>query len=165
MRSGHLLFSAFHFFIICVVVGGGIFILVLPYADYMRLRLIAFLTKPSELCFLIGAVVIGVGAILFAILYVMNRRRYFQLEMGGGVVAVEELLIRSAALDYFKAIFPNHELVADVVVRGKSMIEIIMTLPRAQEEEFFSQVEQELGVILARRFGYQKPFTLTFVET
>lgn len=165
MRSGHLLFSALHFFMIVIIVGAGIFIVTLPYADYLRFRLITFLATPSELCFLIGSVVIGVGAVLLTILYAMNRHRYLQLEMVRGTAAIEEQLIRHAAQSYFKTVFPEHEPLADVVVKGKSMIEIITSLPRDQEEEFFSQVEQELGLILARRFGYEKPFTLTFVET
>ena len=106
----------------------------------------------------------GFGALLFTLLFVMNRRSYFQIEMKGARIEVEERVIRDSAATYFRGLFPGHDPVSDVTIKGKSMIELILSLPSEQEEEFFEQVEEELGGILARRLGYQNPFSLTFVE-
>ncbi|QVL58168.1 MAG: hypothetical protein KFB93_03565 [Simkaniaceae bacterium] len=165
MRSGNLLFSAVHFFVIFLIFGVGILFLALPYADYFRIQLINLLIHPSDLCFVIGGSLLGFGVLLFILLFVMNRRRYFQLEMKGAKIEVEEKVIRDSVSTYFKTLFPEHDPVSEITIKGKSMIELFISLPQEKEEAFFVQMEEELGGILARRLGYQNPISLTFVET
>ncbi|MCB1072737.1 MAG: hypothetical protein H7A41_00445 [Chlamydiales bacterium] len=165
MRSGNLLFSAVHFFVIFLIFGMGALFLALPYADYFRIQLMNLLIHPSDLCYAIGGALIGFGALLFILLYLMNRRSYFQVEMRGTKVQVDEKVIRDAVSTYFKALFPGKNPVNDIAIKGKSMIELIVSLPQEKEEDFLEKVEEELGEILARRLGYQNRFLLTFVET
>lgn len=165
MRSGNLLLSAIHFFVIFLIFGVGVLFLALPYADYFRIQLINLLIRPSNICFIIGGLFLGFGTLLFILLFSMNRRRYFQLEMKGAKVEVEEKVIRDFVSTYFKALFPGSNPVSGIAIKGKSMIELIISLPQEKEEGFFEQVEEELGGILARRLGYQNRFSLTFVET
>lgn len=165
MRSGNLLFSAIHFFVIFLIFGVGALFISLPHADYLRIQLVNVLIHPSGLCFVIGGILIGFGALLFIILYLMNRRRYFQIEMQGTKIEVDEKVIRDSVSTYFKALFPGQNLVNDIAIKGKSMIELIVSLPQEKEEDFFEKVEEELRTILARRLGYQNRFSLTFVET
>ena len=165
MRSGNLLFSAVHFFVIFLIFGVGTLFFALPYADYFRIQLINLLIYPSDLCFILGGILLGFGTLLFILLFVMNRHCYFQLEMKGTKIEIEEKVIRDSVSTYFKALFPGQNPVNDIAIKGKSMIELIVSLPQEKEEDFFDQVEEELGGILARRLGYQNPFSLTFVET
>lgn len=165
MRSGNVLFSAVHFFVIFLIFGIGALFLALPYADYFRIQLVNFLVSPSNLYLIIGGGLLGFGVLLFILLFTMNKRCYVQLEMKGTKIEIEEKVIRDSVSTYFKALFPNHDPVSDVAIKGKSMIELIISLPQEKEEEFFEQVEEELGGILARRLGYQNPIALTFVET
>jgi hypothetical protein len=164
MRTGNILFSAVHFFVVFLVLGVGVLFLALPHADYFLMQLINFLEYPRSICTLIGGVILGIGVILFVVAYLLNRRQYVSLEMEGASVDIEEGVIRSCAKAYFQERFPDFESVSDVAIRGKSTIEIMTSLPSPQKKEFFEEVEEELGFILARHLGYQKPFTVTFVE-
>ncbi len=165
MRTGNILFSAVHFFVVFLLMGVGVFFLALPHADYFRMQLINFLEDPRSVCSLMGGIILGVGALLCAVAYLLNRRQYVSIEMKGASVDIEEGVIRKYAKAYFQERFPDFESISDIAIRGKSTIEIMTSLPAPQEEEFFEEVEEELGFILARHLGYQKPFTVTFVET
>ena len=164
MRTGNILFSAVHLFVFFFVMGVGVLFLALPYADYFRVQCVNFLEDPHRMCSLIGGIILGIGALLCAAAYLLNRRQYMSLEMEGASVDIEEGVILGCTKAYFQKKFPGIEAVSDVAIRGKSTIEIITSLPSTQEEEFFEEVEEELGCILARHLGYQKPFTVTFVE-
>lgn len=164
MRTGNILFSAVHFFVVFLVMGVGFFFLALPHADYFRVQLINFLEDPHSMCTLIGGVILGIGALLFTAAYLLNRRQYLSLEMEGASFDIEEGVIQRCVKAYFQGRFPDFEAVSDVAIRGKSTIEVMTSLPAPQEEGFFEEVEEEIGFILARRLGYQKPFTVTFVE-
>lgn len=165
MNSRNLLFSGVHFFVIFLVFGLGALILALPYADPFRIQVVNALLEPGENFLYIGGGIIAFSLILFTCLFVLNRRSYFQLEMKGAVIEIEEKVIRDCVSTYFKGVFPEQETVQEVVIKGKSMIELFVTLPKEKEEEFFEQVEEELGGILACKLGYQAPFSLTFIET
>lgn len=165
MRSGNLLFSAVHFFVIFIIFGVGALFIALPHADHFRIQLVNVLIHPSNSCFVVGGTFIGFGALLFILLYLMNRRRYFQLEMKGAKIEVDEKVIRDSVSTYFKALFPGQNLVNDIAINGKSMIELIVSLPHEKEEDFLEKIEEELGGILARRLGYQNQLSLTVVET
>lgn len=164
MNSRNLLFSAAHFFVIFLVFGVGALILALPYANHFRMVLINGLLNPGKSFLFLGGGIISFGLILFVLLFALNRRRYFQMEMKGSIIEVEEKVIRDCVSTYFKEVFPEQETVREVVIQGKSMIELFINLPTQKDEEFFDQVEEELGGILARKLGYQGPFSLTFVE-
>lgn len=165
MNSRNLLFSAVHFFVIFLIFGVGALIFALPYADTFRMHVINGLLEPGENLLYIGGGVVVFGLILFILLFALNRRRYFQIEMKGATIEVEEKVICDCVLSYFHGVFPEQETVREVVIKGKSMIELFVTLPKQEEEEFFEKIEEELGGILARKLGYEAPFSLTFVET
>ncbi len=90
MRTGNILFSAVHFFVVLCVLGLSFFFLALPHADYFRIQLINFLEDTHSMCTLIGGIILGVGAILFMAAYLLNRRQYVSLEMEGVSVDIEE---------------------------------------------------------------------------
>lgn len=165
MNSRNLLFSAAHFFVIFFIFGVGALVLALPYADAVRIHVINSLLNPGDRFLYVGGGIIAFGLILFICLFALNRRRYLQMECKGATVQVEERVIRDCVSTYFSEVFPGQETVTEVVIQGKSLIELFVNLPTPQEETFFEQVEEELGGILARKLGYQAPFALTFVGT
>ncbi|MDJ0651600.1 MAG: hypothetical protein QNJ27_01100 [Simkaniaceae bacterium] len=165
MRSGNLFFSAVHFFVTFLIFGTGALFIALPYADYFRIQLVNMLIHPPNFCFAIGGALVGFGTLLFTVLYLMNRRCYFQLEMQGTKIKVDEKVIRDFVSTYFTTLFPGQNIVNAIAIKGKSMIEVILSLPQEKEEDFFEKVQEELGAILAHRLGYQNPFLFTFVET
>ena len=165
MRAGNILFSAVHFFVIFFILTVGVLFLTLPYTEHLRILLINSLLNNHAFYQTLGYVLIGGGALLLIGLYMMNRRRFFQIEMQASKIEVDESLIQEVVANYWKERFSDHESNAAVIVKGKQSIEIMATLPEEKEEDFFEEVQKELGSLLARQFGYQKPFVLTLVET
>ena len=164
MMSGNLLFSALHFFVVFFVLTVGAFFLVLPYADQFRTLLIDALFTHLSYFQLFGGLLVGIGSLFLFGLYMMHRHRFFQIQMQASKIEVDEKVIRKIVEDYWKSYFPNHAYLTDVTLKGKQELEIFTTLPEEKEEDFFEAVQNELGGLLARQLGYQKPFTLTLVE-
>lgn len=165
MKVGNILFSALHFFIVFFILTVGLFFFVLPYVPHLRIFLINSLLESLEFYQILGATLIGGSFLLLLALYFINRRRFFQIEMEGLKIEVEESLISEMVSNYWKGRFPNQEPYADVVIHGKQSLEVFVTLPEEKEEGFFEEIQKELGTLLARQFGYQKPFTVNLVET
>ena len=164
MRLGNLLFSALHFFVVFFILMVGIFFLVLPYAEHFRILLIDALLSHLLYFQLFGGLLVGIGTLFLIGLYMMHRRRFFQIQMEAAKIEVDEQLIRKIVENYWKQHFPNHAYLTDVALKGTQELEIFTSLPEEKEEAFFEEVQRELGSLLARQFGYQKPFTLTLVE-
>lgn len=165
MSARNLLFSAVHFFVVFFIFAIGALVLSLPYADPFRLFLLNGLLEPGRGFLYVGGGLVALAFALFVLLFTLNRRSYLQFEMKGSSVSVEEKVIRECALDYFKEIFPEENPYCEAQIKGKSMIELFVSLPKGEEKPFFEKVEKELGALFAEKLGYQAPFTLTFVET
>lgn len=165
MRTSNILFSAVHFFVIFFILTVGVLFVVLPYADHFRVLLINSLLSDLPLYQILGYAMIGASLLLFIGLYILNRRRFFQIEMGASLVEVDKGLIQDMVRGYWKELFPGKDTSVDIVISGKQSLEVVASLPEEREEDFFEQVQRELGSLLARQFGYQKPFTVTLAET
>ena len=165
MKSGNVLFSAVHFFVIFFILTVGVLFLVLPYADHFRILLINSLLNDLPLYQILGYALIGASLLLFVGLYMLNRRRFFQIEMEAAFIEVDKGLIQEMVRGYWKELFPGKDSSVDVVVTGKQTLEVVASLPEEKEEDFFERVQRELGSLLARQFGYQKPFIVTLAET
>lgn len=164
MKSGNILFSAVHFFVIFFILTVGVLFVVLPYADHFRILLINSLLSDLPLYQILGYAMIAASLLLFIGLYMLNRRRFFQIEMEASLVEVDKGLIQEMVRGYWKELFPGKETSVDIVISGKQSLEVVASLPEEREEDFFEQVQKELGSLLARQFGYQKPFTITLAE-
>lgn len=84
--------------------------------------------------------------------------------MQGSKTLIEEAVIRDYLTNYWKEVFPFHLVEFDLAFHFPQKLEIIAKLPEMPEEEkekLFSRIQNELGVLLARKLGYEKEFFLT----
>lgn len=166
MRSGNLLFSAIQFiFVVAVFLLGGLFI-GLEHAPQFRSAVAEFFFSSTSSFSAIGYTILGVACLLLLGFYVMNRGVYYQVEMGDHRCQVEPKIIRSYVQGYWKEIFPEQNCQADVVFHANQEIEVLAELPGLcleQHKVFLSQIEKDLGDLLASHFGYQRPFLVTVV--
>ena len=148
MRTRHLLFSALHFMTIVLLLGGGALCLSLASSETLRLKGIALLLdSPTHLKGL-GIGLIIFSALLFFLNYVLGHRPYLQLEAKRGEVGVEERVIERCAYEYFQSAFLDQEIGAEVAIHGRSMIEILMTLPKTDDTLILEKLEDGLGAVL-----------------
>jgi hypothetical protein len=163
------LLSAVHlmvaFFVLCV---GALFVAVslLPHVRYI---LTDFLFSPKvTTLFYIGIAILVLGFLLFFGLYFLGRKRYFQIQMQCAKLDVDEQIIREYVSSYWKNLFSDCSKKVDVIVHSGRRLEIISEIPQlCQEEpreELLARIQNELGILLARRLGYEKEFILTLSE-
>ena len=141
----------------------GIFFFALPYAPVLRSSLTTTLIDEPEIFQKVGLGLLILGAFLFVGLYLLNRKRYLKLKMDGYKASVEENVVRASIQSYFKALFPDIDLTTDVVITGKKHLEILANLPTPQED-LLETIQNELGILLSRRLGYQREFSFTLVQ-
>lgn len=164
MRTGHLLFSAVHLFMVLLILAFGVFFLVLQGSSVMRLRLEELLVGQGAFFTNIGVALLIIGGLLLFGLYQLNRQHYLTLKMSGSKVLIDEAIVRDYLRQYWKETFPHQEISSEVVMHLPQKLEIIVDLPQMKEEEkehLLSRMENELGVLLARKLGYEKEFFLT----
>jgi hypothetical protein len=157
------LFSAVQFFQVLLLVIGGIFCFVLPFAPSLR-RVIAssFLFKDA-LFFCLGIILVSVGVILGVGFYFLQRHTVLQVNMNP-FVAVEKEVIASLVQTYLHNRFPDRIMKTDAVVDHRGSIELITEFPPGDIEKCLQEMEVEIGALLQRTLGYQKKFTVTFLK-
>ena len=164
MRTGHLLFSAVHLFMVLLIFAFGVFFLLLESSDSLRLGLEQLLVNNGRIFVKIGIVFLSVGCLLLIGLYRLNKQPYLTLKISGSKVLIDEAIIRDYLEHYWKEVFPHQEIRSEVVLHLPQKLEIIVELPAMQEEDkepLLSRMENELSVLLARKLGYEKEFFLT----
>jgi len=166
MRSGNVLFSAVHFFVVLFIIALGVFFIAIPYADHFRFLLSAMLLDNPDVFAKIGWGVLSLGLMLFFGFYLLNRKRYIHLTMQASKLSIEETIVRDYVYDYWKSLFPKNEVVTDIVITGNEQIEIVANLPKVameNDDALFEKMEKELSAILERRLGYKRDLLLTLV--
>lgn len=169
MRSGNVLFSAVHLTVVLFVLSMGGLLLAMPYTPKMRYALADLLSNGSVVFFYAGWLVLSIGTLLLVGFYFLNRKRYFQVKMQCSKAFIDEEIIREYVSDYWKGLFKEQHSQVEVVVHPKQRLEIISQIPRTlnndDREEVLGRIQNELGVLLARRLGYEDEFILTLSET
>jgi len=82
-------------------------------------------------------------------------------------LTIEKSVIEEYVHRFFAEIFPEKDPVYDIVLGKENELDIVVELPSFpvhEKKAFFLRVQNELGSLLARKIGYQSPFTLTIVE-
>ncbi len=165
MRSSNLLFSCVHLTVTLLIIAFGLSLVVMPYAEGFRLSLAQFFATRPAFLFSLGLVIMGSGIFLLVAFFFMHKKRYFKVGMECGKALIEESIIRDYVFHYWESVFPQRVYDLEIVLGGQKL-EIISTLPKGVtvSKELFEQIRRELGVILARRLGYEKEFILTITD-
>ena len=166
MRTGDILFSAIHFFVVLVIASTGGFFIAVAKIARVRFFFSHLFSEKYEIFFPIGASLLVFTAILFIGLYAMNRKQYYKIRMQHHKTAVDEALIQKYVDKYWKEVFPNKKVSAGVIVHGNQKIEVIAEIPDLSYEnqrELLEKIEIELGGIFAQHLGYQRDFDVSII--
>lgn len=88
-----------------------------------------------------------------------------QISLSCGTAVIHHGIIEDYVRHYFAELFPDGELDLDIGIQGDGKMEIFTHLPLLDEkEEMIARIENELGVLLARRLGYEREVLLTLIE-
>ncbi|MCH9630947.1 MAG: hypothetical protein S4CHLAM37_09580 [Chlamydiia bacterium] len=164
MRTSNILFSVVHLFVVLFIIAAGIFFIMLPSLSSFRVNLASLLTEGSAFFVKLGIAFLSFGFLLLTGFYFLNRKKYLKLKMGCGKTLIDEAIIKDYLKNYWQEVFPGQEVQSDIILHFPQKLEIIAQLPKIKEEEkdtLLARVQNELGVILARKLGYEKEFFLT----
>lgn len=168
MKISNIIFSAVHLFITFLMMSCGCLFLWIPYSKNTQYSAVHLILNESHLMMKIGLSLIALGFVLFGMLYFLNRKRYFQIKMKYSKALVDEAIIKEYITDYWKEAFPKLKPKLDVMIHPNQKIEVVTSsFPDVDEEikeDVFNRVQAELSVLLSRRIGYEKDFTLTICE-
>ncbi|MCI5052541.1 MAG: hypothetical protein MRY21_05330 [Simkaniaceae bacterium] len=166
MRPQNLLFSIVNLFVVLLIMGLGLLCIEVPHSPNVRELVLGLLTESQWVFTAFGYGLLGFGTLLLVGFFMMNRRRYYTIQMEHNRLRVDESIIKDYVRDYWKAQFQRPDDILDVRVGAKQQLEVIAHLPKVEEQaKLLERIENELGVLLARRLGYEKDFLLTIVES
>ncbi len=155
------IFSIVHFLFVLLVLGAGILLVLSSFLTNIQNLAIHFLLQYPNLLVSVGAFLVLFGLILFSGFYNMYRVRYYKIKMGASKVLVEEAIIQDYIKGYWQQIFPNELPNLEVVIHPKQTIEIVTKLQNQASTALFEKIQNELGLLLAKKLGYEKEFILT----
>lgn len=169
MRTGNLFFSLVHLFVAFFLAAAGALSIALHYSLATRQRLALFLEADSHLFFLF----FGSGIVIFSLflligLYTLNKTKYLQLQMNDHQLSIDQSIVRSYVVAYWKQRFPNFNPSVDISLRPNQKLEIITDpppIPAEEKQHFFENVESDLSQILREKMGYDRPFVLTVITS
>jgi len=163
MRPGQIVFSAAHIFVVFFILALGAFFISLPNAPDFRSAFFDLLSSHPSFFVGLGTSLLVLGGALLIGFYLMNRKRYFQLSLNCSKTLVDEDIIRDYVEKYWKTSFSTS--VDNVIVHGKKRLEVIASLPKDADDTSLERVQDELGLLLARKLGYDSDFVLTIRES
>lgn len=145
MRTEHLFFSLAGLLLSFILIGGGLFFILFPHVIF-DLRSV-------------GIFSVSLGVFLLLIFFLLSRRRYLLLKMGG--VEINEKLLCRFAQDTLQNLFPLHSVECDLILHKKGKIEILAHIPYLSEErreEKLEEIESALSVALLKYCGWKGSF-------
>lgn len=77
---------------------------------------------------------------------------------------IEEAVIEDYVKRYFSELFPLQEVLSEIIIKGPQNLEVVAHFPdmtEKEKEDLLQRIQNELGVLLARKLGYEKDFFLT----
>jgi len=84
--------------------------------------------------------------------------------MKTGKIAIDEAVALEYLQNYWNEVFPKKQIATEVVFHPSGKLEVIADLPLEKLEKpeiLLHRIQNELGVLLSRRLGYEKEFLLT----
>lgn len=167
MRTSNILFSVVHLFVVLFILAAGIFFIMLPSLLSFRVNLASLLTESPSYFIKLGIAFSAFGLLLLVGFYMLNRKKYLVLKMDCGKTLIDEAIIKDYLKNYWKEVFPGQEVQSDVILHFPQKLEIIAQFPKMDgkiKDALLIRVQNELGVILARKLGYEREFLLTISD-
>lgn len=138
----------------------------IPLSKKIHFVMVQTLLEEPMFFFFLGVSIVSFSAVLFGLLYWLNRRRYFQIRLDQCEALVNESIIKEYVVQYWKQRFPDQKPKLQIVIHPSQMIEIITTLPQGENEMVkLEKIEGELSSLFSRKFGYKKSLTLTVMDS
>lgn len=163
MKSGNLLYSAVQFVFAVLIIFLGVLFIGLQYAPKVRFSIAHFFSQPTIHFSWIGYLILVCGVLLLIGFYSMHRGSYYHLSMGQKEAWIDPEVIRSYLIEYWKTIFPGHELLVQVGLSKEQKLEMIVEFPLISDEEqlrVLEQAENDLASILKKQLNYNREFQL-----
>ena len=170
MRLENALLSLIHLISLIFFIGLGCFLLSAA-ASYplrgqmeMLMQSMLNLVEPKSLTVL-GLIFLGYGLLLFCLLLMGYRKAFLRVSLKGSKVYIDRAIVEDYVLDYFKTLLGAKNPPLEVIFHPQQRLEILTKLPDSEDKELLIQrIENELGVLLARKLGYKEEFILTLHE-
>jgi|JI9StandDraft_1071089.scaffolds.fasta_scaffold19090_3 hypothetical protein len=166
MRPDRFFLSLIHLLIVLFLFSVGLFLCILAKAPHVCHLIADFLLsdKMAMTAYITGASTFLLAIILMIGFQQLHNKKYYKLAMQGCKASIDEAIIKEYIQEYWSSLFKNKDITVDVLLAPKQKIEIMATLPPLQELGLLERIESELGVLLARKLGYEKEFLLTIVS-
>lgn len=167
MRTEQSLYALIYVFLLLLFGMEGVLLFLIPFSSSLQRGVASFLATPPWYSSYIGGGVFLLFLLLLVFSWVMHKKRYIRMTMECDKLAIEKSIIEEYVHRFFAELIPGKDPVYDVILGKENELDIVVELPSFPVEEkkaFFIRVQNELGVLLARKIGYQSPFVLTIVE-
>lgn len=164
MRTGHHIFSLVHLLVLLLVICLGLFFVFLPWSPEFRFYLAKLLNESSAVFPKIGFSLVSFGLMLLLGFYFLNKKSYIKYKMSCNKTIIEEAVIEDYVKRYFSELFPLQEVLSEIIIKGPQNLEVVAHFPdmtEKEKEDLLQRIQNELGVLLARKLGYEKDFFLT----
>lgn len=158
------IFSVIHLLLVLILISGGVLLVLGAFMKNIQNSFIHILLQYPNFLFSIGVGILFFGLVLLFGFYSMYRPRYYEIAMGASKVVVEKNIIQDYIKNYWNEVFPNEKAELEVIIRPKGVIEIVTTAKHYTSDLFLEKVQNELGVILKKKLGYEKKFILTLID-
>jgi hypothetical protein len=155
------LFSCVHLLFVLILLATGFLAILSYFTPNIELRLIHLLLTCPNLLLIIGGFISFFALILLVGFFNTYKRRYFTIKMGASKVLVEGAIIQDYIKGYWKKVFPGESEDVEIIIHPGQMIEIVTKGITNVTQEIFDKIEDELGLILAKKLGYNREFLLT----
>ncbi len=166
MKLRDIVFSFFHFLVVFLFLAVGGILMAIPLSKKVHFVIVQTLLEEPMFFFFLGVSVVSFSVLLFSLLYWLNKKRYFHLELEHCEALVNEGIIKDYVTEYWKQMFPGQKPKLQVVIHPSELIEVITTLPTNLEEmQSLNKIEKELTTLFSKKFGYKKKLTLTVVDS
>lgn len=141
----------------------GLIAAILPWSTGLRTDIVEFILANSIAISLFGFGFMIIGGIMILNLILNARRKYYHARVGSNLVTIDEAVIQRYLQAYWERLFPNKEVPTRLVIK-KNKIKITADLPytpQNEQEEFITQVKQDLREIFTKILGYPNEFVLS----
>ena len=164
MRTSSVLLSAFHFILSTFLVMVGILFLGIGKIPHVKIALWRFLDSNPDIFSIVGLSLIGLGAVLFMVMFTVYRTVFYQVKMNSSEIQIDPEIIKSYVKHCMKEILPGIIPNCEVIIGKNQKIEIFTRLGLKSVEEHenaLAQLEKRISDLLKEKMGYKDEFFLT----